>query len=249
MPAPTPLNKASSSSSQDSPELSPTTVGDNDQEPRDTILEGNVIHPVKMTHRKTHPKPSALGIRNFTEPRVLPREEGEETHDPTNHEYTEDSPTETTFLHNTATAAAATLTQRDWSEYAVDEVDPGEYQSKFSWAKLWRYSGPGWLMAIAYLDPGNLESDLQSGSIAGYRLIWLLFWTHAVGLVVQCLAAKLGVVTGKHLAQHANAAYPRVASRMLWLVAEIAIIGSDIQEIVGTAVALRILFRLPIWAG
>ncbi|KAJ1977921.1 hypothetical protein H4R34_003395 [Dimargaris verticillata] len=137
----------------------------------------------------------------------------------------------------------------DWSEYAVNEIDPGAFQSRFSWRKLWRYAGPGWLMAIAYLDPGNLESDLQSGSVAGYQLIWLLFWTHAIGLVIQCLAAKLGVVTGRHLAQHANAAYPRLASRLLWLVAEIAIIGSDIQEIVGTAVALRILLRLPLWAG
>ncbi|RKP39422.1 natural resistance-associated macrophage protein-domain-containing protein, partial [Dimargaris cristalligena] len=99
----------------------------------------------------------------------------------------------------------------------------------FSWRKLWRYAGPGWLMAIAYLDPGNLESDLQSGSIAGYQLIWLLFWTHAVGFVIQCLAAKLGVVTGRHLAEHAN--------------------DADIQEIIGTAVALRILFNCPIWAG
>ncbi|KAJ1652900.1 hypothetical protein IWQ61_006868 [Dispira simplex] len=250
MPPPTFLNRASPSSSQDSRELSPITIGDNHHEPRETIPEESVTHPDKMTRRKNHPKPPALGNKNFTKPGAFSGEEVEATRgDPANYDYPEDSPTEITFLRSTTTAAAATLTQRDWSEYAIDEVDPGEYQSKFSWTKLWRYSGPGWLMAIAYLDPGNLESDLQSGSIAGYRLIWLLFWTHAVGLMVQCLAAKLGVVTGKHLAQHANIAYPRVASRMLWLVAEIAIIGSDIQEIVGTAVALRILFRLPIWAG
>ncbi|KAJ1909204.1 hypothetical protein IWQ60_011295 [Tieghemiomyces parasiticus] len=138
---------------------------------------------------------------------------------------------------------------RDWSEYAVDEVDPGAYQSTFSWRKLWRYAGPGWLMAVAYLDPGNLESDLQSGAVAGYGLIWLLLWSHVVGFVIQCLAAKLGVVTGRHLAEHANAGYPRLASRLLWFVAEIAIIGSDIQEIIGTAVALRILLNLPLWAG
>ncbi|KAL1925213.1 uncharacterized protein VTP21DRAFT_96 [Calcarisporiella thermophila] len=128
------------------------------------------------------------------------------------------------------------------------EVDTGEVESGFSLRKLIKYTGPGWLMSIAYIDPGNLEADLQSGASAGYKLLWLLFWAHAAGLLIQCLSARLGVVTGKHLAQQMRAHYPFI-SPLLWFIAEIAIIGSDIQEIIGTAIALRIIFGLPLWVG
>ncbi|ORX62099.1 Nramp-domain-containing protein [Hesseltinella vesiculosa] len=132
-----------------------------------------------------------------------------------------------------------------------DQVDTGEVDSdnRFSWSKLLKYMGPGWLMAIAYLDPGNLESDLQTGAIAGYQLLWLLFWCHAAGLAIQTLAIRLGVVTGKHLAQHIRQAYDGRTAKVIWFFSQCAIIGSDIQEIVGTAIALRIFFNLPIWAG
>ena len=66
---------------------------------------------------------------------------------------------------------------------------------------LWKFTGPGWLMSIAYLDPGNLEADLQSGAYTGYQLLWMLFWATMGGLLLQVLAARLGVVTGKNLAQ------------------------------------------------
>jgi hypothetical protein len=63
---------------------------------------------------------------------------------------------------------------------------------------LWKFTGPGWLMSIAYLDPGNLEADLQSGAYTGYQLLWMLFWATIMGLLLQVLAARLGVVTGKN---------------------------------------------------
>ncbi|KAI8088653.1 natural resistance-associated macrophage protein-domain-containing protein [Halteromyces radiatus] len=125
----------------------------------------------------------------------------------------------------------------------TDENEP------FSWKKLLKYTGPGWLMAIAYLDPGNLESDLQAGSIAGYKLLWLLFWCHVAGLAIQTLAIRLGVVTGKHLAQHVRQSYNRPTGIIIWMFTQSAIIGSDIQEIVGTAIALRIIFGFSIWVG
>ncbi|PKY52357.1 Nramp-domain-containing protein [Rhizophagus irregularis] len=129
------------------------------------------------------------------------------------------------------------------------EVDTGEIQPKFSWKKLWKYTGPGFLMSIAYLDPGNLEADLQSGAAAGYSLLWLLLYAHIAGLLIQILSARCGVVTGKHLAQLIKIYYSRPVSIVLWLFTEIAIIGSDIQEIVGTAIAIKILFGLPLWVG
>ncbi|KAG2223121.1 hypothetical protein INT45_005677 [Circinella minor] len=130
------------------------------------------------------------------------------------------------------------------------EIDTGEVSdSCFSFKKLWKYTGPGWLMSIAYLDPGNLESDLQAGAVAGYKLLWLLLWSHIMGLVFQLLSARLGTVTGQHLAQLIRQVYTKKMSIALWAFAQIAIIGADIMEIIGTAIALHILLRLPLWVG
>ncbi len=99
---------------------------------------------------------------------------------------------------------------RNWSDrdekddtYLDDEriITPDVDESCFSWRVLWAFTGPGWLMSIAYLDPGNIEADLQSGAIAEYKLLWVLMWSSLLGLLMQRLAARLGVVTGKHLAQ------------------------------------------------
>lgn len=84
-------------------------------------------------------------------------------------------------------------------------------------------------MSIAYVDPGNLESDLQTGFKAGYKLGWLTLWCTVLGFLVQLLAVRLGVVTGKHLAQQCRVVYPLVPRIVLWLMTEVAIIGSDIQ--------------------
>ncbi|KAL8231261.1 hypothetical protein R6Q57_001039 [Mikania cordata] len=121
----------------------------------------------------------------------------------------------------------------------------------FSWRKLWRFTGPGFLMSIAFLDPGNLEGDLQAGANAGYSLLWLLLWATAVGLLVQLLSARLGVATGRHLAELCREEYPTWAAKLLWVMAELALIGADIQEVIGSAIALKILTKgfLPLWAG
>ncbi|KAK8606879.1 hypothetical protein V6N13_052632 [Hibiscus sabdariffa] len=121
----------------------------------------------------------------------------------------------------------------------------------FSWEKLWLFTGPGFLMSIAFLDPGNLEGDLQAGAIAGYSLLWLLMWATAMGLLVQLLAARLGVATGKHLAELCSEEYPTWVRIVLWVMAELALIGADIQEVIGSAIAIKILSNgaLPLWAG
>ncbi|KAK1433118.1 hypothetical protein QVD17_10024 [Tagetes erecta] len=121
----------------------------------------------------------------------------------------------------------------------------------FSWRKLWRFTGPGLLMSIAFLDPGNLEGDLQAGANAGYSLLWLLLWATVVGLLVQLLSARLGVATGRHLAELCREEYPNWAGKVLWVMAEIALIGADIQEVIGSAIAIKILSNgfLPLWAG
>ena len=121
----------------------------------------------------------------------------------------------------------------------------------FSWRKLWRFAGPGWLMSLAYLDPGNLESDLQQGAYTGYRLVWVLFWATVMGLVLQEMSARLGIVTGRDLAQTVRAGYPRWLNYVIYVNMEIAVIGSDIQEVVGTGIAIYLLSNkaVPVWAG
>ncbi|CAL5187834.1 unnamed protein product [Lathyrus oleraceus] len=135
-------------------------------------------------------------------------------------------------------------------EYETD-IDNGVRIPPFSWKKLWLFSGPGFLMSIAFLDPGNLEGDLQSGAIAGYSLLWLLMWATGMGLLIQLLSARLGVATGRHLAELCREEYPTWARIVLWLMTEVALIGSDIQEVIGSAIAIRILSNatVPLWAG
>ncbi|KAI4315024.1 hypothetical protein L6164_027874 [Bauhinia variegata] len=131
------------------------------------------------------------------------------------------------------------------------DLDDCSRAPPFSWRKLWLFTGPGFLMSIAFLDPGNLEGDLQSGAIAGYSLLWLLMWATAIGLLVQLLSARLGVATGKHLAELCREEYPTWARIVLWVMTEFALIGADIQEVIGSAIAIRILSNgfIPLWAG
>uniref|UniRef100_A0A672UH60 Natural resistance-associated macrophage protein 1 n=1 Tax=Strigops habroptila TaxID=2489341 RepID=A0A672UH60_STRHB len=120
----------------------------------------------------------------------------------------------------------------------------------FSFRKLWAFTGPGFLMSIAYLDPGNVESDLQCGAVAGFKLLWVLLWATVLGLLCQRLAIRLGVVTGKDLGEICYLYYPKVPRVLLWLMIEIAIIGSDMQEVIGTAIAFSLLSgagRGPLW--
>ncbi|TVU46184.1 hypothetical protein EJB05_05703, partial [Eragrostis curvula] len=121
----------------------------------------------------------------------------------------------------------------------------------FSWRKLWLFTGPGFLMSIAFVDPGNIEGDLQAGATAGGSLLWLLLWATAMGMLVQLLAARLGVATGKHLAELCRDEYPDWARRALWLMAEVSLVSADIQEVIGSAIAIKILSNgvLPLWAG
>ncbi|XP_041636108.1 natural resistance-associated macrophage protein 2-like isoform X1 [Cheilinus undulatus] len=138
------------------------------------------------------------------------------------------------------------------STYFEEKVPvPRDVDQVFSFRKLWAFTGPGFLMSIAYLDPGNIESDLQSGAKAGFKLLWVLLGATIIGLLLQRLAARLGVVTGMHLAEICNRQYPTVPRIILWLMVELAIIGSDMQEVIGCAIAFNLLSvgRIPLWAG
>ncbi|KAG5543548.1 hypothetical protein RHGRI_016325 [Rhododendron griersonianum] len=121
----------------------------------------------------------------------------------------------------------------------------------FSWKKMWQFTGPGLLMSVGFLDPGNIEGDLQAGAIGGYSLLWLMMWATAVGLLIQLLSARLRVATGRNLAKLCKEEYPYWAGLLLWVMTEVALIGADMQEVIGSAIAISILSHgvLPLWAG
>jgi NRAMP (natural resistance-associated macrophage protein)-like metal ion transporter len=96
-------------------------------------------------------------------------------------------------------------------------------------------------MSVAYLDPGNLESDLQTGAIVGYKLLWVLLLSTIIGFLLQSLAVRLGATTGFNLAEICRKEYNPMARYFLWIMIEIAIISSDIQQVIGSALAINIL--------
>ncbi|KAJ2733037.1 hypothetical protein IW152_003360 [Coemansia sp. BCRC 34962] len=142
----------------------------------------------------------------------------------------------------------STAVEDTFQEHYV-KIDYSGGGSGFSLKKLWRFVGPGLLVSQALLDPGNIESDISQADTSGYKLLWLLLLAHIICIFVQSLAARLGVITGRHLAQHMRLQYPRPFATAMWLLSELAIIGADIQEVIGTATALHILTSMPIWAG
>lgn len=119
-----------------------------------------------------------------------------------------------------------------------------------SWIwKLLAFSGPGYLVAVGYMDPGNWATDLVGGSSFGYALLCVVMLSSFAAVLLQYLAAKLGIATGRDLAELIREEVPRPISLFLWLMAEIMIIACDLAEIIGTAVALQLLFSIPIAWG
>ncbi|CAK9157455.1 unnamed protein product [Ilex paraguariensis] len=137
------------------------------------------------------------------------------------------------------------------NEPLIDDIEYDQIvvPDRKSWKNFFAYMGPGFLVSIAYIDPGNLESDLRAGALYKYGLLWVILVASCSALIIQSLAANLGVVTGKHLAEHCRNEYPKVPNFILWIIAEIAIVACDIPEVIGTAFALNMLFNIPIWCG
>ena len=118
----------------------------------------------------------------------------------------------------------------------------------FSVRKFLEFVGPGFLMCIAYVDPGNFESDLQAGVQYGYSLLWVLLWAIVAGLFVQAMCVRLSLATGWHLARVMRDEYPTRVRYALWVATELAIVASDIPEVIGTALALKLIFGIPtVW--
>ncbi|RCS25478.1 divalent metal cation transporter [Phyllobacterium salinisoli] len=118
-----------------------------------------------------------------------------------------------------------------------------------SWRKALAFFGPGYLVAVGYMDPGNWATSLAGGSRFGYALLVVALISNIMAVILQSLCARLGIATGRDLAQACRDAYPRVVSWPLWLMAEIAICATDLAEVIGTAIGLNLLFGIPLEIG
>ena len=116
------------------------------------------------------------------------------------------------------------------------------------WRKLLAFSGPGYLVAVGYMDPGNWASDIASGSSFGYTLLSVIMLSNLMAILLQALSARLGIATGRDLAQACRDHYSKPVAIGLWIICELAICACDLAEVIGTAIALNLLFHLPmVW--
>jgi manganese transport protein len=115
--------------------------------------------------------------------------------------------------------------------------------------KLMAFAGPGYLVAVGYMDPGNWATALAGGSAYGYTLLSVALISSLMAMLLQVLCARLGIVAGRDLAQLCRERFPKIVAYPLWLLAEIAIIATDLAELIGTAIALQLLFGVPLLIG
>src|ERR1700750_2036026 len=116
------------------------------------------------------------------------------------------------------------------------------------WRKIFAFAGPGYLVAVGYMDPGNWATDLAGGAQYGYALLSVIMISNLMAILLQALAARLGIASGRDLAQACRDSYSRPTTIFLWILCEIAIAACDLAEVIGSAIALNLLFGLPmIW--
>lgn len=146
----------------------------------------------------------------------------------------------------------AALSDPAWRTLATQVSLPEVYRtiavpgSGSIWRKLLAFAGPGFLVAVGYMDPGNWATDLQGGAKFGYTLLSVIMLSNLMAILLQHLCVKLGVATGRDLAQACRDHYPRPIAWFLWLLAEVAIAACDLAEVIGSAIGLQLLFGIPL---
>ncbi|MCX6121878.1 MAG: Nramp family divalent metal transporter [Ignavibacteriales bacterium] len=111
------------------------------------------------------------------------------------------------------------------------------------------FAGPAYLISVGYMDPGNWATDIEGGSRFGYQLLWVILMSNMMAVLLQTLSARLGIVTGRDLAQACRDEYPKPVVFVLWILCEVAIAACDLAELLGTAIGLNLLFGLPLLIG
>ncbi len=147
-----------------------------------------------------------------------------------------------------ATQISSTVTR---AEPSLPEVHSSVSisRSPFYWRRLLGFVGPGFLISVGYMDPGNWATDIAGGSQFGYTLLFVIMLSNLMAILLQSLSLKLGVATERDLAQLCNEAYGRRVSFALWILAEIGIAACDLAEVIGSAIALELLFHIPLFYG
>src|SRR5579872_1885127 len=125
-------------------------------------------------------------------------------------------------------------------------VDTG--QMSF-WKRMLAFAGPAYLVSVGYMDPGNWATDIEGGARFGYRLLWVLVMSNGMAILLQTLSARLGIVSGRDLAQACSETYPRRINMALWGLCEVAIAACDLAEVLGAAIGLNLLFHIPLLYG
>src|SRR5256714_11058984 len=117
------------------------------------------------------------------------------------------------------------------------------------WRKLFAFAGPGYLVAVGYMDPGNWATDLAGGAQYGYALLSVIMISNLIAILLQALASRPAIASGRDLAQACRDSYSRPTTIVLWVLCEIAIAACDLAEVIGAAIALNLLFGLPLTWG
>ena len=134
---------------------------------------------------------------------------------------------------------------RDLSLAEVHGSVPVPVTASF-WRKVFAFAGPGYLVAVGYMDPGNWATDIAGGARYGYTLLSVVMLSNLMAILLQAMAARLGIASGRDLAQACRDSYSRPATLVLWVLAETAIAATDLAEVIGAAIALHLLFGLPL---
>lgn len=132
---------------------------------------------------------------------------------------------------------------------APEQSSPSSNSRDISWRGVLAHLGPAFLVSVGYLDPGNWATDIEGGSRFGYKLLWVLILANFMALLLQVLAARMGIITRCHLAELCRDEYPKAANLILWMMAELAIIATDLTEVLGTAIGINLLFHIPLIVG
>jgi manganese transport protein len=157
-------------------------------------------------------------------------------------------------MSETVTGAKLSATKLEtrgvsWSERTVDAGRDVLAGRRRDWRSYAAFAGPAVIASIAYVDPGNFATNIQAGARYGYGLLWVVLLANLIAMLFQAMSAKLGIVTGRNLAELCRDHFPRPVVWGMWIVSEIAAMATDLAEFLGGAIGLSLLFHMPLFAG
>src|SRR5260221_13259215 len=132
--------------------------------------------------------------------------------------------------------------------HTASEVLSGKSKKGF-FARLLPFLGPAFIACVAYVDPGNFATNIQGGAKFGYMLLWVIVASNLMAMLIQTLSAKLGIATGKNLAEQCRSHFPRPVVLTMWVLMELVAMATDLAEFLGAALGFNLLFGIPLWAA